>query len=146
MEKNEQPRPAQEVAGSESGFSLIELLVVIVIISILAAISIPIFIHQREKGWRAQVESSLKNGATIMQAWSTENGGDYTLPAGVGPDAADEMDWMSGDGWPPTEAVTIDVVEADSDGFCLAGTHVQLDTLELEYDSGRGAPVEGDCT
>ena len=133
-------------APTEAGFSLVELLVVIVIISILAAISVPIFVRQREKGWRAQVESSLKNGATIMQAWATENGGDYTLPAGVGPAAADEMAWMDGDGWPPTEGVTVDVVEADSEGFCLAGTHSSSDAIQLEYDDDRGAPVDGDCT
>ena len=145
MKKNEHPLPAGNDRGQD-GFSLVELLVVIVIISILAAISVPIFIHQREKGWRAQVESALKNGATIMQAWATENGGDYSLPAGVGPAAADEMAWMSGDGWPPTEGVTVDVVAADSGRFCLAGTHASLSTIELEYDSGRGAPVDGDCT
>ena len=37
----------------DGGFTLIELLVVILIIAILAAIAIPVFLRQREKGWRS---------------------------------------------------------------------------------------------
>ena len=40
---------------NEAGFTLIELLVVILIIAILAAIAIPVFLRQREKGWVAAV-------------------------------------------------------------------------------------------
>ena len=129
-----------------AGFSLIELLVVIVIIAILAAISIPVFFNQRDKGYRAQVESALKNGATIIQSWATENDGSYEAPAGVGPQAADEMAWMDGEGWPPPEGVVVDIVEADDNRFCLWGTHDDLSDLSLEYSSTVGAPVEGDCT
>ena len=35
----------------DGGFSLIEILVVIIIIGILAAIAIPVFLNQRKKGW-----------------------------------------------------------------------------------------------
>lgn len=135
----------QPDTGDAEGFSLIELLVVIVIIAILAAISIPIFFNQRDKAIRSQVISGLKDGATIMQAWGTQSDG-YEPPHGVGSPAATDMGWMEGEDWPPTEGVLIDIVEADDDGFCLHGTHETLSDISLQYSSSDGAPVEGDCT
>jgi type IV pilus assembly protein PilA len=57
----------------EGGFTLIELLVVIIIIGILAAIAIPVFLNQRQKGYDAQAKSDLKNGATAEETWLTDN-------------------------------------------------------------------------
>lgn len=133
----------------EAGFSLVELLVVIVIISILAAIAIPVFFRQREKGFHAQVVSALKNGATTMQAWATENEGDYTPEPPGGNSAgnqAGDMVWLRSKDWRGAEDVTVDIVEADGNGFCLEGTHSQVGTLNLQYASGRGIVEAGPCS
>jgi len=58
----------------DQGFTLIELLVVIIIIGILAAIAIPVFLNQRQKGWDAQAKSDLKNMATAQETYLTDNG------------------------------------------------------------------------
>jgi type IV pilus assembly protein PilA len=63
-------RKAQE--ESEGGFTLIELLVVIIIIGILAAIAIPVFLNQRQKGYDAQAKSDLKNMATAQETYLTD--------------------------------------------------------------------------
>jgi type IV pilus assembly protein PilA len=56
----------------EEGFTLIELLVVIIIIGILAAIAIPVFLSQRQKGYDAQAKSDARNAATIEETYLTD--------------------------------------------------------------------------
>ena len=64
--------------GSDEGFTLIELLVVIIIIGILAAIAIPVFLNQRNKGYDSAVESDLRNAATAQETYLTSSAGGYT--------------------------------------------------------------------
>ena len=64
-------RKAQE--EGEGGFTLIELLVVIIIIGILAAIAIPVFLNQRQKGYDAQAKSDARNLATLEETYLTDN-------------------------------------------------------------------------
>ena len=53
----------------EKGFTLIELMIVIAIIGILAAIAIPQFNSYRKKSYNASAMSDLRNAATAEEAY-----------------------------------------------------------------------------
>ena len=53
----------------QKGFTLIELMIVIAIIGILAAIAIPQFVSYRQKGYNTQAKGELKSFYTACQAY-----------------------------------------------------------------------------
>ncbi len=59
------------------GFTLIELMIVIAIISILAAILIPNFLHARSESITSACEMNEKMIATAEEEYSVDNGGLY---------------------------------------------------------------------
>lgn len=58
--------------NGEKGFTLIELMIVIAIIGILAAIAIPQFMTYRQKGYNASAQSDVKQAFTAAQAYFTD--------------------------------------------------------------------------
>ena len=76
-------------ARDDDGFTLIELLVVILIIGVLAAIAIPSFLNQKNKGTDASAKSLARIGQDAAETYATDHDGSY---AGLDAKALHELE------------------------------------------------------
>jgi prepilin-type N-terminal cleavage/methylation domain-containing protein len=122
--------------GSKSGFTLVELLVVVAIIGILAAVAIPQFAAYRKRGFQAAVRSDLKNAAIAQEAYYAA----YVRYQDATPATATNLP-----GFEATDLVTVAVVVPAENRFTLSATHVNCGGTTWTYDSIIGSVSNETC-
>jgi type IV pilus assembly protein PilA len=128
-------RVASTTRGKDRGFTLIEITVVVLIIAILAAIAIPFFLNQRNRSYESQAQASLRDAATAMKSYATDNDGTFLNP---GQEAS-----LVGQGFRSTSGVTI-TIETGGPDYCLQADHDNL-PANWRYAASAGRPISGDC-
>lgn len=102
----------------QKGFTLIELIIVVAIIGILAAIAVPQFQVYRSRGFMATVRSDTKNLHTAVQAYIAEHlGGSPPVVQYTGPALMTE--------YPPARVSALVTIQVTSAGD-VTGSHAAL--------------------
>jgi type IV pilus assembly protein PilA len=104
-----------------TGFTLIELMIVVVIIGILASIAIPKFFRTKEKAYIATMKADLRNLASAQENYAMGNGNNY-FPATVVTNAP--ADSINAPGYAPSTGVTVTILAPVAGGWSATATHV----------------------
>jgi type IV pilus assembly protein PilA len=111
------------------GFTLVELLVVMVMIAILAAIAIPRFTRTREQAFRSTMIADLKNLSSQQELFLVANATYGTDLTSVGATAS--------------KGVTLDITEATPTGWAATAVHDALTGSQCGVYYGSAAAANG---
>lgn len=121
-------------SSEERGFTLIELMVVVLIIAILIAIAIPTFLGARKRAQDRGAQSNLRNALTAAKTYYTDAETFVGLNAAKGEELEPSLTWADIAAAPPagtvgivtllTSATVVQMVTLSSSGtfFCILET------------------------
>lgn len=109
------------------GFTLVELLIVVVVIGVLAAIAIPKFQNTKGKAYASSIKSDLKNLTSMQESYFYDN--------------EQYSGSLASLNFQTTNGVSITIVEADGRGWSGTATHPAAFPLTCSVYYGQAAPL-----
>ena len=129
-------RRSRSPGDPEAGFTLVELLVVIIIIGILSAIAIPAFLNQRKKAADGSARADIHNLSKFQEVLLIDQGR-YGMLAEI--DAQQSQ-------YNPSPGVQVTVVRyVSSQAYCLSAKHRGSSTTWY-YDNAAGGLQDATAT
>jgi type IV pilus assembly protein PilA len=141
----------KRLASEESGFTLVELLVVMLILGLLAAIAIPSFFNQRDKAKDAKAKEAVRTSQTAMETYATDHGGSYNDPLDPADAGAlraieqtlNDADLTTVDGTTPANGYTLGVTSDIGTEFTIVRSGTGTVTFDCSDHGTAGCPSNG---
>lgn len=128
-------RLGNETNTTRSGFTIVELLIVVVVIAILAAITILAYTGIQERTRASAAQSSVSQAGKKIAAYAVTNSNRY-------PTDLNEIGLSSTDTEKYTYIVNNDITPAH---YCISVTNIQSPSLSYAFSSTSGSVLEGVC-
>jgi type IV pilus assembly protein PilA len=130
----------RERSNGEGGFTLVELLVVMLILGLLAAIAIPSFFNQRDKAKDADAKAGVRTAQTAIESYATDNGGSYLGATAANLEAIEstltDVNLQAPSGLAADEYTVTVIAEDTLNSFSIT----RADTGDVSYTCTVGAP------
>lgn len=116
-------RPRGVDRSGQRGFTLVELLVVVTIIGVLAAIAVPVFLSQRQKAHVAALQGDVRNMAVAQMNYFVGRGGFSATLGG-----------LRDEGFRPSNAGSVEhgvcaVLVGGNRAFVVGAAHADVDEI-----------------
>ncbi len=117
----------------DRGFTLLELLVVVVVLGLLMGLAAPLYLGAKRQAYRAAVQSDLRTARVAIEAWAQDQSNGYVLLTN------DYFHNVHGMKWRGSGAVELSISTNPAStptSYCIRGSHPGLPGESWRFKAG----------